>query len=296
MTYKAPKMLATAIAYMLLCTSSFSAEHVNDLEAEKRDGFFASAPGAIGIATKTACNRNEGFQPGTYVRMVGSNKILWGISPKTDCLRFIVNHKAESSVSPPLATYLAIKIVGLYEDDDKDKIVARRQGSFSRDDGQLPRFRDYVDDDSASAREAQEQFETHHKKGDLAAVDKLIGKWHGVPAGAGENTWAERKRLTTSLPRLARQNTWKSRLMDYRLYRFIPYDGNSSPSGRNPLDIIVHPHGASALVLKFYSPEGAEYGGEFVVLLTEDKEEADRMAGEIKVAGRKNLLQWFFQQ
>ncbi|KJF74646.1 hypothetical protein RP75_06035 [Agrobacterium arsenijevicii] len=294
--FNVPRVVVLAFACIWPATHGYSAEHVDRLERVKRNYFFASAPGEVGIVNKTGCNKKEGFQPGTYVRMVGPNKILWGFSPKTRCIRFVLNHKSESSVQPPQATYLAAKIVGLYEEDGKDKIVARREGIFSRDGSQLPRYLDYVDEDSASAREAQKHFETGHKKGDLAALDNLIGKWHGVPDEGVEDTWTERRRLTTPLPRLAQREAWKSRIIDYRLYRFVPFDGAAGPSGANPLDIIVHPNGASALVVKFYSPEGAEYGGEFVVLLTEDEEEAGRMAGEIKVSEGKNFFDRLFGQ
>lgn len=285
------KVLATT-SFVLLAAGVFAAENVRDLDRVKGRDFFTTSSGTIGIVSKTSCNRDEPLSPGSFVRLIGGNNDIWGIRKDTRCIRFIINHKAVSRDEPSSPSYIGIKVVALFEEEGRSQIINRSEGSFYRGNSRLPSYEYKVRVNDEAARRAQAEFDDLHKKGDLDGVDKLIGKWHGVPENGNHDTWDLRDQLITELPKVAKRTQWNSRVTDYRLYRFTPFVGK--PKSGLPVDAIVFPKEAEALVVKFYSPIDPDFGGEFVVFMTDDEDELRRLSQQASLRKNKSLIAYLF--
>lgn len=266
------------------------AYHVRDLHKVLGSDFFSEPSGTLGLVAKTGCGTRETID-NRAIYLIDNHHVFWGIGAQEGCIRFVINHRAIGPDSSP--TYLSTRIVGLYADEQQSQIILRREGDFLRNGVSLGPFRDKILD--ADTLNEKDFNDLHNARVDpqaaLAELDRRVGrKWHGVPAGSKDDSWADRRSIARE-ERLSQSVKYQSRVLDQRLYRFEPFPEDGKPS--RVLDFLVRPKGARAVVISVFSPASVEYRSDFLLVFSDDEKTVDALLKDGR-ANRLPLLAWLF--
>lgn len=258
------------------------AMHYASASSEFGRRFLDLPAGAIGLVSTNGCAAEPSLA-GSRVYLM-ENPIYWGVTDT--CIRIVLNHRGPAAMNLP--SYVGVQIVGFYADEQDSTVVLKREGTFIRS-GRILRL---MEDQLLTKGEMRiEDFDRIHgapyagpedSARALSNFDARSGvEWHGTPEGGSHDSWDERQRFVS--PKFQQINL-KERVLENRLYRFIPYGVDSRPS-TGPFKFDVRRKGALAIAIKVFSPVSSDYGGQFAIIFSRNRDQVAKLLNT-QLAGR----------
>ena len=263
--------IVVACAVSIVIASSVSAQSVDYINSEtynsKRSFFASSGFGTLAVLGNVTSQREARIE-NEYIALPDSGLYRihrnWLKSPYD--WWFIVNHRSGSNL-PDHATYIGVLIVKRLKTSQVRPLeLYRNKGWFgSRPDDGLDVFQ-------RTYRSLENFFELQDTDSSQKSFEKEFGNWHAKPdTEPSESSWRDRSYWRSSssveecfqdISRL--QSDQSNLLFQGRLIRFRVTTGTNSPS---PVVWNIGLRQANAVFIKTFSPLGADFNGEYCVVI-----------------------------
>jgi hypothetical protein len=227
-------------------------------------------PGTIGVVSPQGCTAGSSLS-GKNVHLI-HEQMYWHFPDQ--CVRIVLNHRGLAASNMP--TFVGVRVVGFFKEAQENTVVLRRAGRFTRSDGtKLPEMRDK---EITGNQMTLNRFDEIHEPTAFDSQQYLKSfiaesgvEWHGIPEGGSDNTWDYRGRFRSSTT-FDTQLNLRYKVLDNRLMKIVPFPVNGKPPEGGPFPIDIRRSGtADAIVVRVFSPAGADFGGQFALIYSTDK-------------------------
>jgi hypothetical protein len=233
-------------------------------------------PGAMGVVAPQGCSAKPSLN-GKTVHLV-REQVYWHFPDQ--CIRIVLNHRGLAARNTP--TFVGVRVVGYFKAAQENTVILRRAGRFNRSDGtKLPEMRDT---ELTGNQMTLNRFDEIHGSTTFDNQQYLQSfivesgvEWHGVPDGGSDNTWDHRARFRSTTT-FDTQLNLQYKVLDNRLIRIEPFPVDGTPPEGGPFSIDIRRRGnAEAIAVRVFSPAGADFGGQFALIYSTDKNYASSL-------------------